>query len=96
MGGKACENLMTVLEQSAEPLDLANEVLDDCLAHSHPHGVAEVHHVVYWFRLAPLAEVVSLLTLGGSNTKPVETWGGDTTVLSVEKLNPTIEFFELG
>ena len=30
MGGKACENMMTVLEQSAEPLDLANEVLDDC------------------------------------------------------------------
>ena len=33
---------LPVLKQRAKPLKLADEVLDDCLSHSHPHGVAEV------------------------------------------------------
>ena len=40
--------------------------------------------------------MVCLLTLGSSYTKPVKTGGGDTTVLSVVKFDPIVEFFELG
>ena len=87
---------MILIEQSAEPLVLADKVLNDCLAHSHPHGVAEVQHVVEWLRLAPLTEVVCLLTLGCSYPKPVEAGGGDATVLSVKKFDPVIELLEVG
>ena len=70
-------------------------MLDYCLAHSHLHVIAEVRHVVKWFRLAPLAEVVYLLTPGGSYSEHQKTGGGDLTVLSGEKFDPVIELFEV-
>ena len=84
-----------LLIKSAKPLPFPPEVLDDCLAHPHPHVVIQVDHVRDGLWLAPLAEMVRLNAPNGPNTKPVETWGAHPAITSVVVLQPVIDFLDV-
>ena len=86
------------------PLLLALEVPGHCDAHPDPPLVAQVQHIMHWFRLPPLLKLVTLDTdtlpvlvkpPPVLNPKPMET-RCNFPILLVKVSNPAVQLLDAG